>query len=81
MADEYIMTVEDVKNKEIRDLLEYDFFTNKPVVADEVFDTEEEAIEYEFKIDECYDPIRHLPLTAKVVMYWDEDDILSFRPL
>jgi|GEM_PF-3519324 len=78
MKKEYIMTMKEVR-KEILSRMEYDGFTNKPYIDDKTFDTLKEAIDYEFKVDDMYDPIRHLSLDDKVVQYWDEDDMMCYK--
>ncbi|MBN2825030.1 MAG: hypothetical protein JXQ76_06905, partial [Campylobacterales bacterium] len=86
-----ILTIQEVK-KSMLDFLEYTdgngFSSSEPflenmkpcVFGDIIFDTEEEAIEYEFANDELYDKIRHLKSNDKVIQFFDEDDQLSYIP-
>ena len=94
MRDEKIITIKEVKT-DILDMLEYasdDGITiggslpsmltmgMKPCVADKLFDTEDEAVEYEFNIDERFSKIKHLSGEDKVIEFYDEDDELNFEP-
>ena len=67
-----VMTVKDAK-EDCRDMLEMayadelDSWVYMGIGSQEEFRTEKEATEYEFKTDELYQYIKHLPLDAKVI--------------
>ena len=52
----------------------------KPCVEDKIFNTEKEAIEYEFQVDGCYELIKHLSDNDKVIEYYNEDKEPCYKP-
>ena len=94
MNEQTIMTIKELKAN-IIDMLEYSMDDGiifggslpnnmtsgmKPCVADKLFDTEEEAAEYEFKFEE-YDAIRNLSDNDKIIQFYDENDNIAYKPL
>jgi len=90
MEDLTILTMKDLK-KDIRKNLEYgaphDPFscrTNmklspamKPVVEDQFFETEEEAVAHILKTDELYELVKDCADDVRVVENYDDEDFLA----
>lgn len=85
-----ILTMKKLK-EEMKDFLEYsdphDPFSlcsnkklspgMKPLVGDEFFETDEEAVAYNLKVDENYALVKDCADDVKIVENYDEDDFLA----
>lgn len=87
-----VLTMKKLK-EEMKDFLEYgdpsdpvamSFNSNiklssgmKPVVDDKFFETDEEAVAYNLKVDEIYALVKDCADDVKVVENYDEDDFLA----